>query len=275
MREKILLVGRRRSGRSSMIRALLREVEAPVFGYETVTMGTRTDGYHEIYLYPYGHARHEKREENHVGDCNTRERVIYKQVFDTLGTSCLTRKEAGILVMDEIGFMESDAAVFCRTILDCLEGPLPVLAAVRTGIETPFLHQVTEHPNVRCIEMAPTRFDEIYRELRPIVQTGNLYRLLSPFSREGLASLMYVDDARSHAVLFIYKVDNYCDQPIPRIRLAGLDPDRTYTLSERNVKNGQKSCSLNGKQFTGRFLMSVGIEVPLRDDYASRVFELK
>ena len=114
-----------------------------------------------------------------------------------------------------------------------------------------------------------------YKELRPIVQTGNLYRLLSPFSREGLASLMYVDDARSHAVLFIYKVDNYCDQPIPRIRLAGLDPDRTYTLSERNVKNGQKPCSLNGKQFTGRFLMSVGIEVPLRDDYASRVFELK
>ena len=41
------------------------------------------------------------------------------------------------------------------------------------------------------------------------------------------------------------------------------------------MKNGQQACSLNGKQFTGRFLMSVGIEVPLRDDYASRVFELK
>ena len=52
--EKILLLGRRRSGRSSMIRALLRDAEVPVYGYETVTMGTRPDGYHEIYLYPYG-----------------------------------------------------------------------------------------------------------------------------------------------------------------------------------------------------------------------------
>jgi nucleoside-triphosphatase len=75
--------------------------------------------------------------------------------------------------MDEIGFMESEAAVFCRSILDCLDGPTPVLAAVRTGIETPFLHQVAEHPDVRCIEMDPARFDEIYRNLRPVVQSWN------------------------------------------------------------------------------------------------------
>jgi len=113
-----------------------------------------------------------------------------------------------------------------------------------------------------------------YKQLRPIVQTGNLYRLLSPYDHKGVASLMYVDDARSNAVLFIYKIENYYDQPLPRLRLAGLNPDKTYTLTERDVRIGQKSCSLNGKQFTGRFLMSVGIEVPLWEDYASRVFEL-
>lgn len=169
--EKILLIGRRRSGRSSMIRALLRDIETPVFGYETVTMGTRADGYHEIFLYPYGQTRHEKCEENHVGDCNTRERIIQHHVFDTLGASCLKSEKNGILVMDEIGFMESEAAVFCRSILDCLGGPMPVLAAVRTGIETPFLRQVMDHPNVCCIEMNPDRFDEIYWELRPVVQS--------------------------------------------------------------------------------------------------------
>ena len=169
--EKILLLGRRRSGRSSLIRALLRDIEVPVYGYETVTMGTRPDGYHEIYLYPYGQAQHEKREENHVGDCNTRERVIYRQVFDTLGTSCLTAKKGGILVMDEIGFMESDAKAFCRAVLNSLDGPMPVLAAVRTGIETPFLREVIHHPNVRCYDLSPESFDERYRELRPLVQS--------------------------------------------------------------------------------------------------------
>ncbi len=114
-----------------------------------------------------------------------------------------------------------------------------------------------------------------YKQLRPVVQTGNLYRLLSPYDHKGVASIMYVDDPKSQAVLFVYKITNYYDQPLPRLRLAGLDPQKTYTLHERNVKVNQKACALDGKQFTGRFLMDVGIEVPLREDYASRVFEIK
>lgn len=112
-----------------------------------------------------------------------------------------------------------------------------------------------------------------YKQLRPIVQTGNLYRLLSPYDRKGVAALMYTKaDA---AALFVYKVDNYCNQPLPRIRLAGLNPAATYTLTEVNVRVGQRPCMLSGKRFSGRFLMDVGIEIPLREEYASRVFELK
>ena len=114
-----------------------------------------------------------------------------------------------------------------------------------------------------------------YKQLRPTIQTGNLYRLLSPYDRRGVASLMYTDDARSTAVLFVYKTENFAGQSLPRIRLAGLNPDKTYTLTERNVRTGQRPCQLNGKQFTGRFLMNVGVEMPLREEYSSRVFELK
>lgn len=114
-----------------------------------------------------------------------------------------------------------------------------------------------------------------YKRLRPVVQTGNLYRLLSPYDHKGVASLMYVDDPKDQAVLFVYKIANYYDQPLPRLRLAGLDPQKTYTLYERNIKVNQKACALDGKQFTGRFLMEVGLEVPLREDYASRVFEIQ
>ena len=114
-----------------------------------------------------------------------------------------------------------------------------------------------------------------YKQLRPIVQTGDLYRLISPYDRKGVSCLMYTNDAKSQAVLFVYKIENFYDQPLPRLRLAGLDPARTYTLTECNVRVGQRPCSLSGKQFTGRFLMQVGIEVPLWEDYASRVFLLK
>ena len=60
-----------------------------------------------------------------------------------------------------------------------------------------------------------------------------------------------------------------------RIRLAGLDPQKTYTLTEKNVRAWKEPCPLSGKQFTGRFLMDVGIEVPLWEDYASRVFKIE
>ena len=142
-----------------------------------------------------------------------------------------------------------------------------------------------------------------YKELRPIVQTGDLYRLISPYDGKGVAALMYKeplsnsprggeDSISSHedanvtealpptggarrGALFIYKLHNYYNQPLPRIRLAGLDPARTYTLIEKNVRVGQEPCALSGKQFSGRYLMDVGIEVPLWEDYASRVFELQ
>lgn len=114
-----------------------------------------------------------------------------------------------------------------------------------------------------------------YKALRNTIQTGNLYRLVNPYNRKGVASLMYVDDNSRQAVLFAYRTDNWYGQPMPRIRLQGLQPDANYTVTERNVKTGQQPCSLSGKQFSGRFLMDVGIEIPLDWDYASRVFELR
>jgi alpha-galactosidase len=139
----------------------------------------------------------------------------------------------------------------------------------RLGIELQPKH-MNDEEKLQCT----TCFAD-YKELRQTIQTGNLYRLHNPYNRKGIASLMYVDDTKSQAVLFAYKVDNYYSMPIPRFRLQGLNPDAIYKVTEKDVKAWQKPCDLSGKQFTGRFLMEVGIEIPLEWDYASRVFELK
>ena len=169
----ILLYGRRRSGRSAMIRALLELVQLPVSGYETRTLRTNGDGYHEIYLFPYGSDGLTAGPENHVGDCNKKERVLYPEVFDTLGVQDLEYRTPGVLVMDEIGFMETEAERFCQTVLERLNGNTPVLAAVRAGMETPFLREVLACENALVVEMEPGRFDSIYQELAPIVAEWN------------------------------------------------------------------------------------------------------
>ncbi len=113
-----------------------------------------------------------------------------------------------------------------------------------------------------------------YKNLRNTVQLGNLYRLVSPYDHNGFSSLMYVDDARQNAVLFAYKTENFINMTMPRLLLDGLDASTTYVLHERNVKVNGKPSALDGKAFTGDFLMQVGVEMPLDGDYASRVFEI-
>ena len=134
-----------------------------------------------------------------------------------------------------------------------------------------------------------------YKELRPLIQLGNLYRLVSPYQpvpvveKQQVASLMYVSDTKDHAVLFAYGLSSFMKQASRCIRLAGLDPDRTYTLHEKNIRVAYhhdrnawgegEPCELDGKSFTGAYLMSVGLDIPLSTeyniDYPSRIFELK
>ena len=149
----------------------------------------------------------------------------------------------------------------------------------RLGMELQPAH-MTETERAQCT----TAFHD-YKELRELIQLGNLYRLVSPFEpvpvveKQQVASLMYINDNKDHAVLFAYGLTSFMKQASRRIRLAGLDPTRTYTLAERNIRHGEQPCVLHGKSFTGAYLMSVGLDVPLSTeyshDYPSRIIELK
>ncbi len=71
------------------------------------------------------------------------------------------------------------------------------------------------------------------------------------------------------------------DQHLQRITLDGLDPEKIYTITELN-RIDNEPLPYEGKSFTGAFLMSNGLEMPLshkvdwnkRNDYASRVLKL-
>ena len=113
-----------------------------------------------------------------------------------------------------------------------------------------------------------------YKSVRDVIQLGNLYRLVSPYDDKGIASLMYTDDTENKAVFFVYKMEHFNNQVIPRVCLRGLDPSKNYRVRELNVKTGRQPCFLNGKTFSGALLMNTGIEMPLGSDYASCVLEL-
>lgn len=121
-----------------------------------------------------------------------------------------------------------------------------------------------------------------YKKIRPLVQHGDLYRLHSPFEKDGVASLMYVNPEKDDAVFFWWKTETFMNQQLPRIPMAGLDPDKMYRVEELNPIDN-KPLDIEGKTFSGRFLMQNGLDMPLtykvdyhkNTDFASRVIRLK
>ncbi len=121
-----------------------------------------------------------------------------------------------------------------------------------------------------------------YKQIRPIVQFGNLYRLVSPYDKKGLASLMYVNDEQSKAVWYWWKTESFQNEHLPRVKMAGLNPNRMYKVHELNRIDLQP-LDCEGKSFSGAYLMNHGLDVPYRNepewskktDWASRVLLLE
>ncbi|MDO4180012.1 MAG: alpha-galactosidase [Bacteroidales bacterium] len=121
-----------------------------------------------------------------------------------------------------------------------------------------------------------------YKKIRPIVQLGDMYRLLSPYDKEGAASLMYVSPQKEKAVFYWWKTEHFCNQHLPRVKMAGLDPSKIYKVTELNRIDNQ-ILEYEGKTFSGTFLMANGLEIPYnhqvdyhkQNDYSSRILYLE
>ena len=121
-----------------------------------------------------------------------------------------------------------------------------------------------------------------YKTIRPIVQFGDIYRLVSPYDRLGVASLMYTSPEKDKAVFYWWKTETFVNQHLPRVKMAGLSADKMYRVHELN-RIDNKPLEFEGKTFSGSFLMNNGLEIPYThnvdyhklNDYASRVLYLE
>lgn len=116
-----------------------------------------------------------------------------------------------------------------------------------------------------------------YKDIRPIVQFGNLYRLVSPYNNKGIASLMYSSDNKDESVVFVYKTGHFINQNIPNITLSGIDENKTYRITDMTPVDEKKPCRLNGKVISGKILKESGLSVNeiLNSEYSSLVLKLE
>ncbi len=100
------------------------------------------------------------------------------------------------------------------------------------------------------------------KDLRPLVASGDLYRLLSPFDGNETAWMIIAADGSEALVSYVRELA----RPNPstrRLRLRGLDPRATYASADHPVG------------WTGQFLLSVGLECPrMEGDFQSAQWRL-
>ena len=121
-----------------------------------------------------------------------------------------------------------------------------------------------------------------YKKIRPIVQFGDIYRLISPYDNRGLASLMYVSPQKDKAVFYWWKLEHFCNQHLPRVKMNGLNPLADYLVYELN-RIDKQPLKFEGQVFSGAYLMANGLEIPYnhvvdkpqKNEYSSRVLYLE
>jgi alpha-galactosidase len=101
-----------------------------------------------------------------------------------------------------------------------------------------------------------------YKSIRHLVQFGSQYRLDS-LRHKGVTAVQYGSEDGSDNVLFAFLHSQKLGEPLPRLQLTGLQADQSYAIE-----------GLAGT-WSGRALMNIGIELPLRGDFDSLVYRIQ
>ncbi|WP_043671424.1 alpha-galactosidase [Streptomyces xylophagus] len=109
-------------------------------------------------------------------------------------------------------------------------------------------------------ELAEARqWVDLYKEIRPLVQHGDLHRLRPPTG--GLSAVQYVRGDET-VVLALLQAQHY-GEPLPALRLRGLEPTASY------------ECLETGEVHRGAVLLHHGLRTGLRGDLDATVLRLR
>lgn len=166
MGRHIIIAGKRHVGKTTLVNRLLEGFDGPVYGFRTAAGRSMNKGYRSFFIHPAESVERTESEKNHIGDGAGGAPLGYPDVFNTYGVKCLEAEPGGIIVMDELGFFEKDAEIFCDKVLELLDGDIPVLATAKSGHDVDFLNKILNHPNADVYYITPENRNELYEILK-------------------------------------------------------------------------------------------------------------
>ena len=212
-RPHILICGRKRAGKTTLIDRIIGETSLPVYGYKTQMVRDAGDEYGHVFIVPAGGGlvsetgRSSKTGrvsstdrinstvkdsinirdsrtcivsitgrtgENEVGIAGGRVIRVNPDVFNSIGCALVRavgEDGEGMIVMDEIGYMEDEAEDFCAAVREAFDGDIPVLASIkRTEHARRHIDTILHHPRANVFMLTESNREEVYAKVSEIVK---------------------------------------------------------------------------------------------------------
>ena len=169
----IFLMGDVQVGKSTIIKKTLAALKLrDIGGFRSVSVPDLPDGAMSVYLIPAGDEHPMMGNWNRVGIRKGCGRGIGKfpEAFERAGVQVLKGAEGmPLILMDEVGRMESAAAQFSERILELLDGSAPILGVVQKIADTKLTNAIRQHPNVRVLTVTKENREELAGEVLRLV----------------------------------------------------------------------------------------------------------
>lgn len=158
----ILINGANGVGKSTLIRALLDAIDLPVEGVITRKEAPGENGLCPVYIHVYGEPQ-QFAVENCIGECSETGSVAHPEAFDRF-CERMHFSGNGVVVFDELGFMESKATRFTDTVLQTLDRVPFCICAIRDR-HTDFLNAVRSHPRAVVFSITKENRDALREQI--------------------------------------------------------------------------------------------------------------
>lgn len=147
----VFLTGEKHIGKSTLREKVLDRYEGNAAGFLTVRTNEFLGDSYSVHMFRMG--------ENAIADADNllfvcgKQSAYISQRFNDLGCRALAAcTDCSLLVMDELGPHEADAALFHEAVLQRLNGDIPILGVLQAPAEA-FWPDIVKHPKVHILEI--------------------------------------------------------------------------------------------------------------------------
>ena len=158
-------------GKSTILnRFISSHPDLKIGGFKTLTnFDENRDIYRGVYIVPATKFEVDYNKHSHVGT-RTHKRDAYPKNFDLRGVEILNSSgDYDLILMDEIGFMETRALKFNRRVLEIPDSDVPVIGVVKPMMKGLPL-DVKNHPDTTVLEVTVENREYVYLEFCELME---------------------------------------------------------------------------------------------------------